>query len=157
MGQIPIKSRTNMSATDSKSEYAPVATVDEKSKLEKMELDETKDGEEKVGLKPRLGLLQGCNIIVGSIIGSGIFVSPGGVLQNTGSINMALTVWIIAGIFSMIGAFCYAELGCMIKNSGADYAYIMITFGRFLAFMRLWVECIVVRPATTAIVALTFS
>jgi hypothetical protein len=40
--QIPIKSRTNMSATDSKSEYAPVATVDEKSKLEKMELDETK-------------------------------------------------------------------------------------------------------------------
>merc|ERR1712051_1049333 len=95
--------------------------------------------------------------IVGSIIGSGIFVSPGGVLHNTGSINMALVVWVLAGVFSMIGAFCYAELGCMIKNSGADYAYIMMTFGRFLAFMRLWVECIVVRPATIAIVALTFS
>merc|ERR1719361_3097681 len=110
-----------------------------------------------VGLKKTMTMLNGVTVIVGSIIGSGIFVSPGGVLHNTGSINMALVVWVLAGVFSMIGAFCYAELGCMIKNSGADYAYIMITFGRFLAFMRLWVECIVVRPATIAIVALTFS
>ena len=61
-----------------------------------------KDGEEKVGLKPRLGLLQGCNIIVGCIIGSGIFVSPGGVLKNTGSINMALVVWMLCGLFRLV-------------------------------------------------------
>ena len=65
-------------------------------------------------------MLNGCTVIVGSIIGSGIFVSPGGVLHNTGSINMALVVWVLAGVFSMIGAFCYAELGCMIKNSGSE-------------------------------------
>ena len=80
-----------------------------------------------------------------------------GVLQQTGSVNMALCVWVISGLFSMIGAYCYAELGCMIKKTGADYAYIMVSFGPFLAFIRLWVECIIVRPCSQAIVALTFS
>ena len=110
-----------------------------------------------VELKPKMTLLNGCTVIVGSIIGSGIFVSPSGVLANTGSVNMALLVWIISGLFSMVGAYCYAELGCMIKKTGADYAYIMVTFGPFLAFIRLWVECIIVRPCSQAIVALTFS
>ncbi len=114
-------------------------------------------GDEAVELKPKMTLLNGCTVIVGSIIGSGIFVSPSGVLKETGSVNMALMVWIISGVFSMVGAYCYAELGCMIKKTGADYAYIMVTFGPFLAFIRLWVECMIVRPCSQAIVALTFS
>merc|ERR1719481_598522 len=77
--------------------------------------------------------------------------------MNTGSVNMALVVWITSGIFSMVGAYCYAELGCMIKKTGADYAYIMVTLGDFLAFIRLWVECMIIRPCTVAIIALTFS
>lgn len=116
-----------------------------------------KPEEEKVGLQAKLSLLNGITVIVGSIIGSGIFVSPTGVLKNTGSPNLALVVWTASGVFSLIGAYCYAELGCMITKTGADYAYIMVTFGPFLAFIRLWVECMIVRPCSQAIVALTFS
>ncbi len=137
---------------DQKGDYSPVET----NKVEQMQL-EGEENKEQVGLKAQLGLVQGCNVIIGCIIGSGIFVSPGGVLMNTGSINMALTVWIICGVFSMIGAYCYAELGCLIKKSGGDYAYILDTFGPFIGFVRLWAECIVVRPCTITIVALTFS
>lgn len=133
-------------------EYEAVPMRDPNKNDEKEE-----ENEESVGLKAKMNLRNGCTVIIGSIIGSGIFVSPTGVLKSTGSINMALLIWLLSGFYSMIGALCYAELGCMIHKSGADYAYIMIAFGSFPAFLRLWVECMVVRPCSIAIVALTFA
>lgn len=115
------------------------------------------DDDGAVRLKPKMTLLNGCTVIVGSIIGSGIFVAPKGVLANTGSVGLSIVVWILSGLYSLVGAFCFAELGCMIPKSGADYAYIMTSFGPFLAFIRLWIECMIVRPTSQAIVALTFA
>ena len=62
-----------------------------------------KEEGEGVKMKSELTLLNGCTIIVGCIIGSGIFVSPTGVLQSTGSVNLSLLVWVASGLFSMIG------------------------------------------------------
>lgn len=120
-------------------------------------VDEIPTDEGKMKLKSEMTLLNGCTVIIGCIIGSGIFVSPTGVLESTGSVNLSLIIWFICGIFTMFGAYCYAELGCMIKRSGADYAYIHVTFGPLIAFIRLWIECIIVRPCTGAIQSLTFA
>jgi len=133
---------------DGKGEYEPVSNG--KQKIEPLQ-------EEQVGLKASLGLVQGCTIIVGSIIGSGIFIAPGGVLKQTGSVNMSLSIWVLSGLFSMIGAYCYAELGLLIRKPGGDYTYILDTFGPFVGFIRLWAECLIVRPCTITIVALTFA
>lgn len=70
-----------------------------------------------------MGLWTGVSIIIGNVIGGGIFISPVAVFQYVGSPAAALMVWAICGILCLTGAFCYAELGLTIPTSGGDYIY----------------------------------
>uniref|UniRef100_A0AC34PVF0 Amino acid transporter n=1 Tax=Panagrolaimus sp. JU765 TaxID=591449 RepID=A0AC34PVF0_9BILA len=108
-----------------------------------------------VNLRRKITLFNGCAIIVGVIVGSGIFVSPTGVLQHTGSGGLSIVVWIFCGFYSMLGALCYAELGTMIPTSGGDYTYILEAFGPLPAFLFLWIALIIVNPTSLAVIGIT--
>ncbi|KAL4657198.1 large neutral amino acids transporter small subunit 2 [Arapaima gigas] len=110
-----------------------------------------------VALKKEIGLVSACGIIVGNIIGSGIFVSPKGVLENASSVGLALIVWIVTGVITAVGALCYAELGVTIPKSGGDYSYVKDIFGGLSGFLRLWIAVLVIYPTNQAVIALTFS
>ncbi|XP_038154229.1 cystine/glutamate transporter [Cyprinodon tularosa] len=110
----------------------------------------------KVELGKKVTLLRGISIIVGTIIGAGIFISPKGILKHSGSVGMSLVVWIACGVLSLFGALSYAELGTCIKKSGGHYTYIMEAFGPQVAFIRLWADLIAIRPAAMAVISLAF-
>lgn len=98
----------------------------------------TESDSSRVQMKKQLGLLEGVAIILGIIFGSGIFVSPKGVIQEVGAVGTSLVIWVLCGLLSMIGALCYAELGTAIPKSGGDYAYILEAYGSLPAFLYLW-------------------
>ncbi|ESO87846.1 hypothetical protein LOTGIDRAFT_234854 [Lottia gigantea] len=113
--------------------------------------------EEKVALKKRVGLVSGIALIVGTMIGSGIFISPKGVLDGTGSIGLSLIVWLGCGLISLFGALSYAELGTLITKSGAEFAYLFEAMGPIPAYMYSWTSVIVLKPSTVAVICLAFA
>ena len=110
-----------------------------------------------VGLKKEVTLLNGIALVVGVIIGSGIFISPTGVLKRTGSIGMSLVVWAGCGFLALLGSLCYCEMGTMIPKSGAEYSYLYEAFGALPAFLYSWTLALIIRPSSLSVVALTFA
>ncbi|NXV79415.1 XCT protein, partial [Atlantisia rogersi] len=101
--------------------------------------------EEAIFLRKKITLLRAFSLLIGSMVGSGIFISPKGVLKNSGSVGFSLVVWFACGVLSMFGALCYAELGTRITKSGGHYIYILETLGPLPSFLFLWAEFFAIR------------
>ncbi|KAM4787490.1 LOW QUALITY PROTEIN: b(0,+)-type amino acid transporter 1-like [Cyanocitta cristata] len=115
------------------------------------------EGKEKLRLKQEVGLISGVSLIAGTMIGSGIFMSPEWVLHHMGNPASSLLIWAACGLLAMFGALSYAELGTIIKESGGEYIYILRIFGSFPAFLFAYTSVILVRPAGLAAVCLSFA
>uniref|UniRef100_A0A670K4U8 b(0,+)-type amino acid transporter 1 n=1 Tax=Podarcis muralis TaxID=64176 RepID=A0A670K4U8_PODMU len=105
----------------------------------------------------QVGLLSGICVIVGTVIGSGIFVSPKAVLANVGAVGPCLVIWAACGVLATLGALCFAELGTMITKSGGEYPYLMEAFGPIPAYLFSWASLIVIKPSSFAIICLSFA
>lgn len=135
-------------------------SLDRSNSLDKSSTEpflEEEKGEQKVALKKSVSLFNGIGLIVGTVIGSGIFVSPTSILEESNSIGASLLVWLGCGLLALFGSLCYAELGTTIPKSGGEYSYLMVAFGRVPAFLFAWTSVLIIRPASGAIIALTFA
>uniref|UniRef100_A0A674K970 Solute carrier family 7 member 11 n=1 Tax=Terrapene triunguis TaxID=2587831 RepID=A0A674K970_9SAUR len=111
---------------------------------------------ETVFLRKKITLVRAIALTIGTVIGSGIFIAPKGVLQNSGNVGLSLVVWLACGVLSLFGALSYADLGTSITKSGGHYIYLLETLGPLPAFLRLWAEFVMIRPANIAVVSLAF-
>lgn len=105
--------------------------------------------------KKSVGLFEGMSLIVGSMIGSGIFASARTVAKLSGSVGMLLITWVGTGMLAMCGALCYAELGTTFTVSGGDYSYLHAGFGPVVAFMNAWVTILILKPSSLSAITLT--
>jgi len=99
-----------------------------------------------------LGASQATAIVVGTIIGSGIFLVPREMMQDVGSSALVYLAWIVGGLLSLFGAMTYAELGAMLPYAGGEYVYLRGAYGDTLAFLYMWTWFAVAKPASIAAV-----
>ncbi|XP_039270347.1 b(0,+)-type amino acid transporter 1-like isoform X2 [Styela clava] len=112
---------------------------------------------EKFELKKTIGIWSAVALLAGTMVGSGIFVSPSGLLQGVnGNVGISLVLWASCGLLALLAALCYAELGTRISESGADFAYHGITYGKPMGFIYAWTSIIIVRSTGSAAMAITF-
>ena len=105
------------------------------------------------GLVRGLGAWATAAIVVGTMIGTGIFLKPAEMAQVAGASGVVFAAWIVGGILSMFGALSYAELGAAIPEAGGEYAYLSRGFSPVWGFLFGWMHSIVGRPASTASIA----
>ena len=101
-----------------------------------------------------LGASQATAIVVGTIIGSGIFLVPREMMQDTGSSTLVYLAWIIGGLRSLFGAMTYAELGSMLPYACGEYVYLRGAYGDTTAFLYMWTWFAVAKPASIAAVTI---
>src|SRR5216684_5620152 len=100
-----------------------------------------------------LGPWTSAAIVVGTMIGTGIFLKPAEMAADAGSVLIVFAAWIVGGILSFFGALSFAELGAAIPEAGGEYAYLRRGFGPVWGFLFGWMHTIVGRPASASSIA----
>ncbi|MCA0377484.1 MAG: amino acid permease [Gemmatimonadetes bacterium] len=108
-----------------------------------------------VRYEPRLGTFSGTMLVVGGIIGSGIFLSPAVVAARVGTASLTLAAWGLGAIVAIIGGFVYAELGARRPQAGGSYVYLREAWGPFPAFLYGWALFLIIGSGAIAAVAKT--
>jgi APA family basic amino acid/polyamine antiporter len=107
--------------------------------------------------KRRLGLLDSMMIVIGSMIGSGIFIVSADIGRIVGAPGYLLLVWLITGVMTLIAALSYGELAGMMPHVGGQYAYLREAYNPFIAFLYGWTLFLVIQSGTIAAVAVAFA
>ncbi|MEP6858926.1 MAG: amino acid permease, partial [Gemmatimonadales bacterium] len=105
----------------------------------------------------RLGLFDTTMIVIGGIIGAGIFLNPAIVAQRVHTSAFILTTWVIGGAVALVGALCFAELGARRPQAGGGYVYLTEVFGPLPAFLYGWTFLFIINSGGIAAVAVTFA
>src|ERR1700736_4284930 len=108
-------------------------------------------------LERRLGLLDATMIVMGSMIGSGIFITSAESARLTGAPGWLLLAWAIAGLLTMTGALCCSELATMMPRAGGVYVFFREAYGPALGFLYGWTLFLVIQTGTIAAVAIAFA
>jgi APA family basic amino acid/polyamine antiporter len=108
-------------------------------------------------LKRALGLTSAVSIVVGGVIGSGIFLKPLNIARNVPDPAFIHASWIGLGIICLFGAFAYAELGVLFPEAGGQYAFLREGWGRFIAFLYGWCLFLIINTGTIAALAVAFA
>src|SRR5215467_16359072 len=107
-------------------------------------------------LAAKLGLFDATMIVMGGVIGSGIFVNPAVVARHLHSPVLILGAWVVGGVLALMGAMIYAELGAILPKAGGSYAYLHDGFHPLIGFLYGWFSLLVINAGGTAAVALVF-
>jgi APA family basic amino acid/polyamine antiporter len=116
-----------------------------------------RSGEPRDGYARRVGLFSGVMLVIGGIIGSGIFLNPAIVAQRVHTPGLTLGAWLLGGGVALIGAFVYGELGQRIPKAGGSYVYLRDAFGPLPAFLNAWGMMLMIATGAIAAVAVTFA
>ncbi len=100
-----------------------------------------------------LGISHASAVVVGTIIGSGIFLVPAEMMQAVGSAKLVYLAWLVGGLLSFFGALTYAELGAMKPQAGGEYVYVRDAYGPLGGFLYAWTWFVIAKPASVATIA----
>lgn len=122
-----------------------------------MQVEEGVAATEDEGLVRAIGLSSAILLVIGSVIGSGIFLTTGGMASLIPSAPLLLAAWILGGILAIAGGLTYAELGAMYPRSGGVYVFLREAYGGLAAFLYGWVSLLVIISGSIAAVAVGFA